>query len=156
MISYESAWRIAVRRFVVRVGVEPLKSCLNCIFVIHGQQREKTCELYFSVIREFRERIEKVLDENTALSLQDLAINGRDLLQEGYKGKIIENIKRLIFNCYRKSFCNKKLSCCKGQKSFIKEIFKTSLFPYSLHDVPHRGFRWPFFERSLCHFVKLL
>jgi len=38
---------------------------------------------------EFKDRIDNCLNENTALSLKDLAINGNDLMQIGLKGKQI-------------------------------------------------------------------
>ena len=124
MISYESAWSdAAVRRFVVRVGVEPLEK----LFELHlcdswATKGEKPGELYFSVIREFRERIEKVLDENTALSLQDLAINGRDLLQEGYKGKIIGEILNDLFSIVTENpSVNKKALLLQRAKELYKK-----------------------------------
>lgn len=88
MFHYESSWSdAAVRRFVVRIGQDYLESIFNLRYcdvygmtgsppLLHNNQWAQT-------LLEFKERIQKVLDEKTALNLKDLAVNGKDLLNLG-------------------------------------------------------------------------
>lgn len=124
MISYESSWSdAAVRRFVVRVGIEHLEKLFELNYCDSWATKgEKPGELYFSVGREFRERIQKALDEKTALSIKDLAINGNDLLKEGFSGKAIGEILNDLFAKVTETpSLNEKSLLLKRAKDFSKK-----------------------------------
>ncbi len=106
MFHYESNWTdAAVRRFVVRVGSEHIESLfsLRCCDVfgmtgkaplLHNNNRADT-------LLEFKQRIKKVLEEKTALSLKDLCVNGNDLIAAGippgkYLGLLLEELFAMV------------------------------------------------------------
>jgi putative nucleotidyltransferase with HDIG domain len=89
MFHYEDNWTdAAVRRFIIRAG-EP---ALNDLFLL------RLCDSYAKArlspnpasLMPLRRRIEAVLEKSVALSLKNLAINGKDLIASG-----IEPGKRL-------------------------------------------------------------
>ena len=94
MFHYESSWSAAaVRRFMVKAGVENIPD----LFRLRAADSAATfaddpaCEDALRMAREtdlpenreLRKRIEKELKANAALSLKDLAVNGRDLMAAG-------------------------------------------------------------------------
>ena len=56
-----------------------------------------------------REEIRRILEENACLSLKDLAVNGRDLMQLGYEGKAIgEALNELLAQVLDEKLPNEK------------------------------------------------
>ena len=52
----------------------------------------------WNLLVELKKRIEKLLNENSALSLKDLKVNGKDLMAEGIpSGKIMGKILNELF-----------------------------------------------------------
>lgn len=91
MFFYESAWSdAAVRRFVRRVGAENIGDLFDLRLAdICGMRSEDSSDAESRTscenesLSELKGRIEKVLSQNSALSLKDLAIGGNDLLAIG-------------------------------------------------------------------------
>ena len=100
MFFYESSWTDgAIRRFITRNSLQKYtpSEIIEDLFDLriadvtgmtntppvlkNGRWSENLIE--------FKDRIDNCLNENTALSLKDLAINGNDLMQIGLKGKQI-------------------------------------------------------------------
>lgn len=82
MFSYTDSWGSgAVRRFVRRVGEENLKALFDLrradAFGMFGVEPPP------GMLLDFRRRIDSVLAAGRALSLKDLAVNGRDLMEAG-------------------------------------------------------------------------
>ena len=60
----------------------------------------KSCDLLI----ELKERVEKIVNENSALSLKDLKVNGNDLMNLGIpKGKMIGQILQELFETVTES-----------------------------------------------------
>ncbi len=82
MFHYEPSWTdAAVRRFIARVG----KDCIPDLFLLRhadtfGLAGKKIDPAFLS---EFQDRINACLEEETAYTLKDLAVNGRDLMAMG-------------------------------------------------------------------------
>jgi putative nucleotidyltransferase with HDIG domain len=82
MFHYEENWRAAaVRRFIIRVG----QDALDDLFAL------RLCDTYAlartpphpQILMPLRERVEKTLAKNAALSLKSLAVHGGDLMAAG-------------------------------------------------------------------------
>ena len=87
MFNYQSSWTdSAVRRFITRVGLEniPLLFQLRIAdqIAIHGEPNT-------TLIDELQMRIDSILAAKDALSIKDLAIGGKDLMELGMRGKSI-------------------------------------------------------------------
>jgi putative nucleotidyltransferase with HDIG domain len=88
MFHYEPSWSdSAVRRFVVRVTPEAIPDLFDLrIADAYGMARVRPPldrGGWAENLLEFRERIDAVLAEKSALSLKDLAVSGSDLLAIG-------------------------------------------------------------------------
>lgn len=88
MFHYEPDWSdSAVRRFVVRVGYENIEDLFDLrISDVYGMKRTKIDSRNSETAKnllELKERIEKVREEKSALSLKDLAVNGKTLMSLG-------------------------------------------------------------------------
>ncbi len=82
MFHYDPAWTdAAVRRFIVRVGKEHIDDLFALrkadVFGLTGHDGEPT------LLAEFTARIDTVLAEESAYTLKDLAVNGKDLMTIG-------------------------------------------------------------------------
>ncbi len=102
MFFYEQVWSdAAVRRFLVRVKPE----CVNDLFDlrladIYGMHNVPVAANSEPVhyLNELSDRIKKVSEVKTALSLKDLAVNGQDLIAIGVPaGKEIGRILQELF-----------------------------------------------------------
>ncbi|MEE0879467.1 MAG: CCA tRNA nucleotidyltransferase [Treponemataceae bacterium] len=100
MFFYESSWTDgAIRRFITRNSLQkytPLEIIEDLfdlrIADVTGMTNTPPVlknGRWSENLIEFKDRIDNCLNENTALSLKDLAINGNDLMQIGLKGKQI-------------------------------------------------------------------
>lgn len=102
MFHYESSWSdAAVRRFIIRAGAENLEDLfLLRLADIYGMHRIPLQENSpsWKLLAELKNRIEKILNENSALSLKDLKINGKDLMEAGIpSGKTMGKILNELF-----------------------------------------------------------
>jgi tRNA nucleotidyltransferase (CCA-adding enzyme) len=82
LVCYDSGWSdAAVRRWVRRIGVERLQDlyALNEAD-IRGKDKDKTPEL--APLEELKARVAAILAKGEALSTRDLAIGGRELMQQ--------------------------------------------------------------------------
>lgn len=105
MFHYENSWSdAAVRRFIIRAKEE----CLDDLFDLrladmYGMWNEPVQIKYNAAIElllELKNRIKKELEKQSALSLKDLKINGKDLISLGFEpGKQLGVILEDLFNC---------------------------------------------------------
>lgn len=105
MFHYESNWsQAAVRRFLVKVGSENIEDLIDLRLAdMYGKYNEpvrmhdtKSCELLI----ELQERIKEIENGKNALSLKDLAVNGKDLIEAGIPaGKQLGQILKELFDC---------------------------------------------------------
>lgn len=90
MFYYEPNWSdAAVRRFIVRVGENALEDLYAVRLAdISGMHNVPPVPASPSVqsLLELKKRVESELKSQTALSLKDLAVNGRDLMTLGIPG----------------------------------------------------------------------
>ncbi len=100
LICYSNEWSdAAVRRFIKRVGrerVDPLLRLGKADAL--GKGRNVDDEL--AALKELRGRIDKTIEEGNALTTQDLAIGGRDVIEqlEGGAGPIVGEILRTLLD----------------------------------------------------------
>ena len=105
MFHYETSWSdAAVRRFIIRVKPECLEDLYDLRLAdMYGMYNEKVDIRYsasVALLLELKERIQKELEKKTALSLKNLAVNGRDLIQLGIPaGKELGAILNELLNC---------------------------------------------------------
>ena len=103
MFNYESSWSdAAVRRFVQRVGKENLDALFDLRLAdIYGMRRvpvRLNDSAVCGKLLELRERVDRVLQEKSAMGLKDLAVNGGDLIALGIPaGKKMGAVLRELF-----------------------------------------------------------
>ncbi len=105
MFHYEENWtNAAVRRFIIRVGKENLEDLYDLRFAdMYGMWNQKI-EIKYSepvaLLLELKERINEELMKQNALSLKDLNVNGKDLMENGIPaGKKLGEILNHLLNC---------------------------------------------------------
>jgi tRNA nucleotidyltransferase (CCA-adding enzyme) len=102
MFHYESQWTdAAVRRFIVRVKPEHFNNLIALrladMYGMHNTPINPQNEAV-KKLRELQDRISTQTTENTALSLKDIAINGKDLISLGVQpGEKIGHILNELF-----------------------------------------------------------
>lgn len=100
LICYSDEWTdAAVRRFIKRVGperVDPLLRLGNADALGKGRNVEQE----LAALEELRNRIDKTIEEGNALTTQDLAISGNDVIEhlEGGAGPIVGEILRTVLD----------------------------------------------------------
>ncbi len=105
MFNYEANWTVAaVRRFIIRVGKENLEDLYDLriadIYGMHNQKVDFRFSEPIARLVELKDRIAAELEKNNALSLKDLAINGRDLIEAGLEpGKKLGLILNHLLDC---------------------------------------------------------
>jgi len=102
MFHYTDDWSdAAVRRFVARVGVENLEALFALrtadSAAIHGEVPDR------NNLDRLRARVDRLIAEENAFSLKDLAINGDDLLSLGVPkgplvGKILDELLETVLD----------------------------------------------------------
>ncbi|MCQ2241454.1 CCA tRNA nucleotidyltransferase [Treponema sp.] len=102
MFFYESSWtNSAVRRFIIRIGLENLDDLVYLRLAdIHGMHNVAAVpgSPSWNNLLELKDRIAKLVQENSALSLKDLKVNGNDLMGAGIpKGPHIGKILSELF-----------------------------------------------------------
>lgn len=103
MFHYESSWSdAAVRRFIVKAGNENIPDLIDLrIADMYGKYNQNVrlhdsaaCDLLI----ELQDRIKSINEQKNALSLKDLAVNGKDLIASGIPaGKEIGLILEQLF-----------------------------------------------------------
>ena len=79
MFNYESSWSdAAVRRFMRRVGVENLED-LFALRAADTKAMER--EIEDAYLEELKSRIQKIIDEEQALHIKDLKVDGKDVME---------------------------------------------------------------------------
>lgn len=105
MFHYESAWSdAAVRRFIIRVGLDRIDDLfalrLSDMFGMRNDDLDLRGSEPVRLLDELRGRISAVMESRSALSLKDLAVNGRDLIAMGIPpGKKIGAILNELMGC---------------------------------------------------------
>ena len=105
MFHYEANWSdAAVRRFIMRVQPECMEDLYDLRLAdMYGMYNEKVDLRYSASIElllELKERVQKELVKNSAISLKSLAVNGRDLMEAGIPaGKELGRILNELLNC---------------------------------------------------------
>ena len=103
MFNYESSWSdAAVRRFVQRVGAQNIDSLFDLrladIYGMHKVPVRLHDAAVCGKLLELKERVDKVLQEKSAMGLKDLAVNGADLIALGIPaGKKLGAILKELF-----------------------------------------------------------
>lgn len=107
MFYFEPSWTdAAVRRFIIRVGLDFVDDLFDLRLADnYGKNREKAGPLspVTKNILELKERIKKIEEENSALSLKDLAVNGKDLILLGIEpgkkiGLILDELLQTVLD----------------------------------------------------------
>lgn len=87
MFHYEPDWSdAAVRRFIVKVGKEYIDDLIDLRLAdMYGKYNAPAdlCGDSCALLVELKDRIQKISSEQAALSIKDLAVNGRDLIAVG-------------------------------------------------------------------------
>lgn len=129
MFYYEHSWSdAAVRRFIIRVKPENIENLFSLRLAdIYGMHRTplKEGSPAWNILLEFRKRIESVLEKKSALGIKDLAVNGRDLMQEGIpSGKAMGMILNELFETVTESpAMNEKEKLLALAKNIFREKF---------------------------------
>lgn len=103
MFNYEPNWTdAAVRRFLVKVKYENVEDLFDLrladIYGMHNVPVRMHDTSTVALLLEFKERIDKEEAQKTALDLKSLAVNGKDLMQNGIPaGKILGQILNELF-----------------------------------------------------------
>lgn len=103
MFNYEPNWTdAAVRRFLVKVKFENVEDLFDLrladIYGMHNIPVRMHDTSTVALLLEFKERIDKEEAQKTALDLKSLAVNGKDLMQNGIPaGKILGQILNELF-----------------------------------------------------------
>ena len=104
MFFYQSSWsNAAVRRFIVRAKKECIEDLFDLRLAdVYGMHNAPVAALSPTVLNlnELSDRIKAIEEENSALSLKDLAINGSDLIKMGIKpGKKLGWLLNELLEC---------------------------------------------------------
>ena len=103
--NYTPDWTVpAVRRIIIRVGQENLDNLFDLhIADMYGMHNHKIDYKYSTAIAllvELKDRITVELEKRNALSLKDLAVNGKDLIEAGIPaGKKLGVILNHLLDC---------------------------------------------------------
>ena len=100
LICYSSEWTdAAVRRFMKRVGSDQVEPLLR-LGEADALGKGRNVELELRALEELRGRIDKAIEEGNALTTQDLAVGGNDVipLLEGGAGPAVGEILRTLLD----------------------------------------------------------
>ncbi len=96
LICYGSEWTdAAVRRFIKRVGPDRVESLLR-LGEADALGKGRKVEQELAALKELRGRIDEQVEQGGALTTQDLAIDGNDVMQhlEGGAGPVVGQVLR--------------------------------------------------------------
>ncbi len=105
MFHYEESWTdAAVRRFIIRVRSECLDDLYDVrmadMFGMYNQPVDIRYSASIKLLLELKDRIAGIMEKQNALSLKDLAVNGRDLIAAGIPaGKELGRILNELMDC---------------------------------------------------------
>ncbi len=105
MFNYTPDWTVAaVRRFIIRVGQQSLEDLFDLrladMYGMHNLPIEYKYSAAIELLVELKDRIADELEKKNALTLKDLAINGNDLIEAGFKkGKQLGLILNQLLEC---------------------------------------------------------
>ena len=129
MFNYESSWSSAsVRRFLVRVKPEYLEDLFDLRLAdMYGMYNEPVDIRYsqsIALLLELKERIKAEQQLHSALTLKDLAVNGKDLIAEGIpSGKMLGIILNELLECVLEDpEMNKKETLLKTAKAIHERL----------------------------------
>ena len=100
LICYSKEWTdAAVRRFIKRVGPERVDPLLR-LGHADALGKGRNVEQELAALEELRDRIDRTIEEGNALTTQDLAIGGHDVVEllEGGAGPIVGEILRTLLD----------------------------------------------------------
>ncbi len=100
LICYTSEWTdAAVRRFIKRVGTDTVNPLLR-LGEADALGKGRNVEEELESLKELRARIDKAIEEGSALTTQDLAIGGNDVIEhlEGGAGPAVGQILRTLLD----------------------------------------------------------
>lgn len=106
MIHYESTWsNAAVRRFLAKVGKENIDDLLD-LFMADAMGKDGITvppKQKSKLLEELKKRVQEQQQKQVALSIKDLAISGKDLLQAGIKagpkmGQILQKMLEVVLD----------------------------------------------------------
>lgn len=90
MVNYTPAWSDkAIRKLILNIGKDNLNDFL---LLYQADLSDMSDEIILRNANEFLMRLEKINNDDTALTIKDLKINGNDLKNLGYNGKEIGKI----------------------------------------------------------------
>ncbi len=92
-----------VKRWLNKVGVEQFHRLLNVRRADLKGQRENYDKISYSKLNLIEQMIDEVLQENQCFALKDLAVNGKDLIEIGFKadkklGEILNSLLEGVIN----------------------------------------------------------
>jgi len=102
MIAYDDSWTDgAVRRFIRRVGTENLDRFFS--LKIADASGMTGLPPDFRTVQALYERVQAIIQNQHALSLKDLSINGNDLQKIGYQkgpilGKVLQELLETVLD----------------------------------------------------------
>ena len=105
MFNYTPDWTVpAVRRFIIRVGQEHIEDLFDLrladMYGMHNQPIQYNFSAAVNLLVELKDRIAQELEKKNALSLKDLAVNGKDLMEAGIPaGKKLGLILNHLLEC---------------------------------------------------------
>jgi putative nucleotidyltransferase with HDIG domain len=105
MFNYTPDWTIpAVRRFIIRVGQDHIEDLFDLrladMYGMHNQPIQYNFSAAVNLLVELKDRIAQELEKKNALSLKDLAVNGKDLMEAGIPaGKKLGLILNHLLEC---------------------------------------------------------
>jgi tRNA nucleotidyltransferase (CCA-adding enzyme) len=100
LICYTSDWTdAAVRRFIKRVGSPNVEALLR-LGEADALGKGRNVEQELAALKELRGRIDKAVEEGSALTTQDLAVGGKDVIEhlEGGAGPLVGEILRNLLD----------------------------------------------------------
>ncbi|MCR4579761.1 MAG: HD domain-containing protein [Treponema sp.] len=105
MFHYEENWTdAAVRRFIIRVKPENMEDLfdlrLSDMFGMYNQNVDMRYSQSVKLLCQLKDRISAIMEKQNALSLKDLAVNGKDLIEMGIPaGKDLGRILGQLLDC---------------------------------------------------------
>lgn len=119
MFNYSSEWSdSAVRRFIKRVGIDNIKD----LFALRkADMRAMNREAQSSYLDELGDRIKKVVEDENALDVRDLKINGQDIMDAlniGPGPKVGEILNYLLEKVIEEPMLNEKEKLIEIAKEF--------------------------------------
>lgn len=131
MFHYEHNWtEAAVRRFIIRAKQECLEDLFDLRMADMYGMWNQPVEIKYSesieLLLELKERIKKELEKENALSLKDLKINGKDLIDLGFEpgkqlGVILEDLLNSVLEDPELNVKEKLLQIANSYKNYSRE-----------------------------------